>query len=450
MNISVIGLGKLGAPLAAVLAYKGHSVVGVDQNSRAVRLMNEAKAPVFEPGLDDLLRECQTRISATTDYQEAIAGTNVTFIVVPTPSDEHGGFSLRYVLAAAESVGRALRYKDSCHLVVLTSTVMPGATENEVRATLETHSGKCCGRDFGLCYNPEFIALGTVIRDMLNPDFILIGESDTYSGDLLASIYQDMCGNKPPIARMSFVNAELTKLAVNTFVTTKISYANMLAQVCERLPGADVDVVTSALGLDTRIGRKYLRGALGYGGPCFPRDNLAFSYLAHQLGTEAMLAEATDRLNRQQIIRLADLVLSNLPEGGRVAILGLAYKPNTNVIEESQGLELARNLLGCGLSVSLYDPAAMDNARVALGNDAVFAKSVSECTRQADVVVLTTAWEEFRALSPDDLNHSNRKPTVLDCWRILDRAQYEHVAEYIALGSGPAINERVAVASGSM
>ena len=441
MNISVIGLGKLGSCLASVLAHKGNMVIGVDLNVQTVRLVNMGKAPVFEPGLDVLIRRSQARLFATASYKEAIAKTDITFIVVPTPSEEHGGFTLRHVLAAAESIGKVLRHKDGFHLVVLISTVMPGATEGEVLPALEVYSGKRCGRDFGLCYNPEFIALGSVIRDLLNPEFILIGESDTASGDMLASIYHKLCDKPPLTARMNFVNAELTKLAVNTFLTTKISYANMLAQVCELLPGADVDIVTSALGLDSRIGAKYLKGAIGYGGPCFPRDNLALIHLARQLGIRAILAEATDQLNRQQITRLAKVLLHKLPKGGRVGILGLSYKPNTDIIEESQGLGLARHLLGCGVPVVLYDPAAMDNARHALGEDAVFARSIAECTRQVDVVVVTTPWDEFRNMSPGDLNYSNGRPTLVDCWSALDRVKFEQVADYITLGTGPRITQ---------
>lgn len=437
MRISVIGLGKLGAPLAAVLASKGYVVTGVDVDERSVRLINEGKAPVYEPGLEALIQASRERLSATRDYNCAIANTDTTFIIVPTPSDENGAFSLRYVLAAAEGIGRALSHKNAYHLVVLTSTVMPGATGGELLPALEAHSGKRCGEDFGLCYNPEFIALGSVIHDMLNPDFVLIGESDPRAGDMLAGIYQSLCDNNPPIARMNFINAELTKLALNTFVTTKISYANMLAEVCERLPGADVDVVTSALGLDSRIGRKYLKGAIGYGGPCFPRDNLAFIHLARRLGVQALLAEATDRLNRMQVLRLAEIVLSRLPPGGRVGILGLSYKPNTDIIEESQGVELARYLLDRGIPVVLYDPAAMGNARSVLGQGATFAPSAEECVRQADVVVLTTPWEELKAIVPSQLNYTNGRPVLVDCWRILDRRQYEPMADYVALGTGP-------------
>ncbi|MGC9025815.1 MAG: hypothetical protein ACP5NB_13475 [Chloroflexia bacterium] len=204
MRISVIGLGKLGAPLAAVLAYKGHEVIGVDVDERPIRLINEGKAPVYEPGLEPLIQASRERLSATGDYDLAVSTTEATFIIVPTPSDENGSFSLRYVLAAAGNIGRALRHKEGFHLVVLTSTVMPGATGGEVLPALEASSGRRCGRDFGLCYNPEFIALGSVIHDMLNPDFILIGESDPRSGDILSGIYHNLCENAPPIARMNF------------------------------------------------------------------------------------------------------------------------------------------------------------------------------------------------------------------------------------------------------
>jgi UDPglucose 6-dehydrogenase len=436
--ISIVGLGKLGVPMAACLAAKGFQVIGADLDSQKVKAINRSEPPVFEPGLSEVMSVGKDRLRATTDIESAVLASDVTFILVPTPSEPNGGFSLRYVVPACETIGRALRVKEkeSFHLVVVTSTVTPGNTGNEVKRVLEFHSGKRCGQDFGLCYNPEFVALGSVIADMLNPDFVLIGESDHRSGDMLVNIYKRLCDKNPKIARMSFVNAELTKLAVNTFVTTKISYANMLAQVCEHLPGADVDIVTSALGFDSRIGRKYLKGAVGYGGPCFPRDNLAFAQLARQIGARATLAEATDQLNREQVKRLADIVLSRLPQGGTVGILGVSYKPNTNVVEESQGLELARYLLSRRVPVTVYDPAGMENARLALGDGAILAASIPECTRRANVIVITTAWEQFRELSPNDLNHSNGRPTIIDCWRILRRDQYEPNANYMALGLG--------------
>jgi UDPglucose 6-dehydrogenase len=436
MNLSIIGLGKLGSPMAAVMAYKGISVVGVDVNPAFVTAIREGRAPVNEPGLAEMIQANHERLTATMDYEEAILATDVTFIIVPTPSGPDGKFSMRFVLSAAEKIGAALRRKPDWHLVVLSSTVMPGCTGGELLPALERHSGKKCGVDFGLCYNPEFIALGSVIRDMLNPDMILIGESDPRSGQILDAFYTGVCDSNPRIQRMNFVNAELTKLSVNTFVTTKISYANMLAQICETLPGADVDIVTSAIGCDSRIGQKYLKGALGYGGPCFPRDNVAFSAMARTNGVPALLAEATDQMNRRQVPRLAELILARLPEGGTAGVLGLSYKPNTEVIEESQGVELAKSLLAAGVKVAVYDPAAMDNAKPQLVGKVTFARNAAECVGLSDVVVITTPWAEFRAISPADLKADNGLPTVLDCWRVLSREIFQEVATYMTLGFG--------------
>ena len=433
-RISILGLGKLGAPFGACLAAKGFRVIGVDIDDEKIRSVNEGRPPVFEPGLEELMRASGARFRATRNCEDAVWNSDVTFILLPTPSQKDGGFSLSHVLPACTRIGRALRHKAGFHLVVLTSTVLPGSTEGEVKRTLEENAGAACGESFGLCYSPEFVALGSVIRGLLNPEFVLIGESDRCSGDLLVSLYRNLCENDPPIVRMGFVNAEVTKLALNTFVTTKITFANMLARICERLPGADVDVVTAALSLDSRIGGKYLKGAIGYGGPCFPRDNLALAFLARRLGAEATLAEATERANRRESWRLAMLVKSKLSAGRKVGILGLAYKPNTDVVEESQGILLAQALLADNVPVCLYDPIAGPNARKLLAGAAVFSTSAEECVQFADVLVIATPWEEFKRLSPAVLNGNGARKVVIDCWRLLDRRLYDGIAEYVPLG----------------
>ena len=434
-RVSVIGLGKLGAPIAACYAYKGHRVIGVDSNPDVVRLVNEGRAPVFEPGLQEMLGECRGRLWATVDCEKAVADSQISIVIVPTPSDDDGKFSLRYVLQACGRIGAALRGRADYHVVVVNSTVLPGATEGEIKPALERASGKRCGRDFGLCYSPEFVALGGVISNLQTPDFILIGESDPRAGDELARLIRTVCDNDPPVARMNIVNAEIAKLSVNTFITMKITFANMLARICERLPDADVDVVTHALGLDSRIGRKCLQGALGYGGPCFPRDNLAMSHLARGLGVSPTLAEATDAANRSQVSFLVEVVKSRLPAAGTVGILGLAYKPGTDVTEESQGLALAQVLLELGISVVTYDPAALDSARCSLTGPVTFASSLAECCRNVDVLVIMTAWEEFSRITPTDFD-GRRRPVIIDCWRILDPARFSERAEYVALGIG--------------
>jgi len=435
----VIGLGKLGSPLAACLAGKGINTVGVDVDPRKIEAINRGESPVHEPGMNEMLARAGGRLTATEHIEAGVCSSEVTFIVVSTPSEPNGGFSLRYVTPACEAIGRALAGKKDYHVVVLTSTVMPGTTGGPIRETLERVSGKKCGLDFGLCYSPEFIALGSVIRDFLNPDMLLIGESDLRAGSTLESLYLSVVENSPAVARMNWVNAEITKLAVNTYVTTKISFANMLARVAERLPGANVDVVTAALGLDTRIGSKYLKGAVSYGGPCFPRDNLAMSALARQLGAPADLSETVDTFNRGQVRWLAEVVESHLTNGGSVGILGLTYKPSTDVVEEAVGFLLAKELLRRGKKVIAYDPEGQKNTAKVLHDTVSFATKAEDCVRQCDVVVLATPWQEFSAIPPAQWSRPGNPRVVVDCWRVLKQIADQEGVRYIALGMGASV-----------
>jgi UDPglucose 6-dehydrogenase len=435
--ISVVGLGKLGVCLAACAASKGMRVMGVDLSPRTVALVNEGKPPVLEPGLTEMMEAHRERLKATHDMGLAVAGSSITFIVVPTPSEASGAFSLRYVVHAIEEIGRSLRNKNDYHLIVVVSTVLPGATQFGILPILEQASGKSCGTDFGLCYGPEFIALGDVLRGMLRPDFVLIGESDPRAGSRLEDWYLNFCENRPPICRMNWVNAELTKIAVNTYVTTKISFSNMLSGICERLPGADVDTVTNALGRDSRIGRRYLTGGLGYGGPCFPRDNQALAFTAKTLGCLATLAEATDAQNRSWCTSVVNRITTVVPRHKKVGILGLAYKPGTNVIEESQPLAIAQALTAQGYSLIVFDPHALDNVRLVLRDKVSYAGSVTECLKSAEAVVIAHPEEQFRKLRSSDFAQCEEPVVVVDCWRIL---QHELSScgwvRYVPLGVG--------------
>lgn len=436
-TISVVGLGKLGAPIAAAIASRGLGVIGVDVDRRVIDLIKCGQSPVKEPGLSELIQGNRERLTATSDYGKAVLASDITFITVPTPSGGRGGFSLRHVAQAAREIGRALRQKSGYHVVGLTSTVLPGATQFGVLPILEQESGKECGRDFGLCYSPEFVALGTVIRDFLSPDFVLVGESDERAGAKLEAFYDEVCLNSPRVARMDLVNAELTKIAVNTFVTTKITFANTLAELCEQLPGASVDVVTGALGLDSRIGTRYLKGGLGYGGPCFPRDNLALSFLARQVGRRAMLAECTDEANRGQGDRIAELVRAHSKPYASIAVLGLSYKPDSDVVEESQGLYLAQQLSEQGYRVTAFDPLAMENARRVLQDRVIYADSPETCVEGADTVVIANPDRAFASLEAENFRAGSEQVVVVDCWRILrERLEGADHVRYVGLGIG--------------
>lgn len=431
-DVSVVGLGKLGLCLAAILASRGFNVRGVDIDESKVQAVNAGGSPIYEPGLERLIKSNSGHLAATSRFQDAIPNTDATFVVVPTPSGKNGEFSLRFVLPAMRRIGELLAEKKRYHLVVLTSTVMPGSTEEHVRPLLERTSGRKCGLDFGLCYNPEFIALGDAIKGLAQPDFILIGESDEKAGEALSSIHRRVCTNSPPIERMNFINAEIAKIAVNSYVTMKMSFANTLAEISEKLPGADADRIASALGRDKRIGPAYLKGALGYGGPCFPRDNIAFSRFATRIGAQARLARTTHQVNLRQSERVVQLVLRIAPsDKARIGILGLSYKPRTNVVEESQALMIARRLGEMGLDVIVYDPASEEVARPLLGDLVYYARAARECVRTSDLCVIATPWDEFANLEAALF----RGKIVVDCWRLLERRLGE-TKGYFPIGRG--------------
>ena len=436
-RVSIVGAGKLGAPLAAAIASQGHHVAVNDADPRVIEALQAGRAPVTEPGLQTLIDAHRDRLRATTNIDEAVHASDITFVIVPTPSTEAGGFAVDAVDRAFREIGAALARKSEWHTVVLTSTVMPGATRALVPA-LEAASGRRAGDHFGVCYNPVFVALGTVVRDFLHPDLVLIGELDRRSGDHLEACYRDILG-APPAARMSFENAELAKLAINAFVTTKITFANMLADLCAALPGGDVDVVSDAIGRDTRIGRKYLTGGLGFGGPCFPRDNAALAVAAAALGVDAGLPLATDRLNRALADRTLAALQPNLRAGATVAVLGQAYKPGSDVIEASPALAITKALLESHgqLRVRVCDPLAGNAARAVLGERVVVSATPRECVRGADVVIVATPDPEFTQLSAADFGADGRRVVVLDYWRLLaERLSDASGIEYIAHGRG--------------
>ncbi len=437
-TISVFGLGKLGLPFAASWANRGFHVIGVDIQPELLKAIESGEVDDAEPPVATLLKKAGPMISVTGDLKEGAEKSDVSFVIVPTPSEPNGGFSTRYVEQVLEPIGRAIRGKEGFHIVSIVSTVLPGSSDEVLKPLLERLSGKVCGKDFGLCYNPEFIALGEVVRGLLAPDFVLIGESDAHSGEELSNMYKKFCENNPPIVRMSLWNAELAKISVNVYVTMKISFANTLASLCEQVPGGDVDVVTRAVGLDSRIGSKYLRGGLGYGGPCFPRDNRAFSYIAEKLSNNARLSRATDQINVDHTKQLSQRILESLRgvETPQVTILGLTYKPNTFVVEESAAIDIAKSLSENSVIVKCYDPAGMEQAMKRLPGKIQYASDVKESLSGSDFCVIATPWEEFKNLPPSIFLEKMRHPAVLDCWRILDRTKFlaNQRIRYLAVG----------------
>lgn len=430
-KISVIGLGKLGTPLLVTLASRGFKVTGVDLNKNFVEKIKKAKPPIDEPKIGGLLKTYRVNITATSNYPDAIKQTDISFVIVPTPSAKNGAFSNDHVLFAAKSIAKVLKDKKTFHLVAIVSTVIPGSMEGEIIPTLEKFSGKKAGVDFGVCYNPEFIALGSVVDNLLKPDLVLIGQLNIKSGDILESVYKNLCVNNPPIAKMNLVNAEITKISLNSFITTKISFANTIAQICSRQKGANVEEVTKTLGLDSRIGPKYLKGALPFGGPCFPRDNRAFAHFAKKLKLKAPLAEASDRVNTDLIKILAKEIAKHK---STIGILGLAYKKDTDVAEESAGVKLANQLSKAGKKVYVWDPKASKDAKKYLSPEIIVAKTLDECVQRAGLIAIATPWDEFRKINFSKFKNNPHKKTVVDFWKIIDRKKYLKFIDYKTVG----------------
>ncbi len=434
-NISSIGLGKLGLCSAACFASKGHHVIGVDSNEQHVDALRNGRCPIDETGLPALLAEAARHLEFTTDCGYAVQNSDITLITVPTPSDPDGRFSNAYIETVLDRMAPALKAKTVFHVIGIVSTVMPGTCERVFKPRLESLTGKVCGRDFGLLYNPEFVALGSVIHDFLHPDLVLLGASDDRTAQVGGDLYASVVESRPYHALMNLTNAEITKLSLNCYVTMKISFANELAAICERIPGADVDVVTTAIGADARVGRKYLKGGLGFGGPCFPRDNLAFQRCAEDAGTRAHLSPRVVEVNTGVVDRLLAMVAEHAPPGATVALLGLSYKPGTHIVEESQPVMLAEGLLDAGYVVRMHDPKALGSVSETLRGRGIYCNCPYDAVAGAAVVAMLTPWPEYQELDFDLLEErAGPAPLLIDCWRVHRNALFKKFT-YRAFGT---------------
>lgn len=434
-KISIVGLGKLGLPLMACFAARGFKVIGVDINENVVDAVNRGESPITETELAEVISEFKKNIRATQNHEEAIRETDISYVIVATPSDPKGNFSNAYVESALKSLAKSFgKSNKKYHLFVISSTVMPGSTEKRLIPLIEKHSGKKLNVDFGVCYVPDFVALGSVINNFLNPDLVLIGESNKFAGDQLIPIYQKFCKNEPHLARMSIISGEIAKIALNNYITLKISFANSLANLCEKIPGADVDAITKAIGADKRISPYYLKGGLSFGGTCFPRDVRAYLAFSHRHGYKAKLTKAAEEINKFQDNHLLEIVLKNLSFENmkKVSVLGLSFKPNTPVIVESPAVKFIDNLLKEGIKVTVYDPLAVDNTKNVFRDKIQYAKSVRECLSRSSCWVITTPDEKFKNI---DNGFVISKPTIIiDCWRILNPQSFSKGVKYIKWG----------------
>jgi nucleotide sugar dehydrogenase len=439
--ISIFGLGYVGLTTAACLASRGFKVICFDVDEVKVDAVNSGRAPFFEPKLDELLRRAveEGYLRAVKDPKIAILNSEVTFITVGTPSRDDGSIDLTYVESASRMIGEALRLKSGWHLVVVKSTVLPMTTENVVKRIIEEASGKSCGEGFGLCVNPEFLREGSAVEDTFKPDRIIIGEVDKRSGDFLEGIYRGFYGDGlPPIIRTTPVNAELIKYANNAFLAMKVSFINMIANLCQKIPGADVEVVARGIGLDKRIGSLFLKAGAGWGGSCFRKDIEALINFSRKMGVDLPIVEATLKVNETQpfkVVELAKELVGSL-ENRRISVLGLSFKPDTDDMRYAVSIKVINRLLEEGAKVIAYDPKAIPNARKIFGETIEYANSVEECLKGSECALIVTEWSVFKNLKPEEFIRLMKIPVVVDGRRMYDAKLFSSKLRFAAIGLG--------------
>ena len=433
MNIAIIGTGYVGTVTGTCFAELGHNVVCVDVDMAKVDQINAGIPPIHEPELPALLKKhVGKRLRATGDYNDAILNSEVTFICVGTPSGDDGHIDLSIVRSASKSIGKALaeRGVDSCpayHVVVVKSTVVPGTTD-EVVAPLIRENARC-GRYgggeevIGIAMNPEFLREGKAVHDFMNPDKIVIG-GDMRAVDTVVRLY----GNIPcEITRTDTKTAEMIKYANNSFLATKISFANEIGNICKKL-GIDVYEVMSAIGKDFRIEGQFLNAGAGFGGSCFPKDVKALIGRAGELGYDPLLLNAVIRINEEQPMRMVELLANRIGDvcNRRIAVLGLSFKNETDDIRESRSIPVIRELLNRGATVAAYDPLASENMREVFP-DVLYCDSAKDALEGADACMIMTEWAEFGSL--DQEFDAMRDVVVIDGRRMvsLDRGVYEGI-----------------------
>jgi UDPglucose 6-dehydrogenase len=440
-KISFIGMGYVGLCTAVCFANKGLQTIVSTKDPGKIKMVKKGIPPFYEPQLEGLLKKAikTKNLTAVVGRKQAILESDISYITVGTPSQPDGSVDLSLVEETSKEIGEALKEKTDGHLIVVKSTVPPGTTEDLVKKNIEKRSGKTCGRDFQLCFNPEFLREGNAIYDTLNPDYVVIGEFDKKSGDTLEQVCKQFYSkNTPPTIRTNLPTSELIKYANNAFLATKISFINTFANVCEKIPRADVTKVAEAIGKDHRINPYFLNAGLGWGGSCFPKDVKAFIAFSKRLGYDPILVQATSKANEDQIKFTMQKVQNELKtlKGKKIAILGLAFKPDTDDMREARSIKIIDQLLKQGARVTAYDPMATSNAKKILKERVHYASSAIKCLTKADCAILVTEWEEFKKLKPEDFAQNMRKPILIDGRRIYNPEKFSRKLRYIAIGLG--------------
>ena len=434
MKISIVGLGFVGLSLTSVLAARGNDILGIDVDKNKCENIQKGISPFFEPELEKLLKiGLRKKLKISTDIS-LIRNSDMVFVTVGTPQRSNGSIELSMIKNAVKSIGKVVKNDTRNPIIFIKSTVTPGTMQKIILPILEKESGKKAGKDFGLISNPEFLQESTAIRDTKFPHVVVLGGYQTKymkkAKKFFSKIHPDI-----PIVITNHQTTEMIKYANNSFLATKISFINQLSNICQNVPGANIDDIAKTIGLDPRIGRLFLNAGPGYGGSCLPKDMKALINFADKVGISPILLNAVEQTNKKQIQNIILLIKKTLGslESKQITILGTAFKPNTDDIRDSIAIELIKKLLKKKVNITVYDPKAIKNTKIIFGEKIKYANSISNSLKNSQCAIIMVHWKQFEKINNNSIRVMKRK-FIIDCRRVLLEKQLN--SEYHAIGIG--------------
>ncbi len=431
MKIAVVGTGYVGLVTGTCFAETGNDVTCIDIDKSKVEKLSSGQVTIYEPGLEKIFirNQKEGRLHFTTSLIEGIKDAKIIFLALPTPPGEDGSADLKYILGVAKDLGEILE-KDDYKIIIDKSTVPVGTSEkvhNAILKSAKEKQGIDISGTFDIVSNPEFLREGVAVDDFMKPDRVVIGTSSEKARKILGELYAPFVRQGNPIIFMDEKSAELTKYAANSFLATKISFMNEIAQLCEKV-GADVDMIRSGIGSDDRIGRRFLFPGIGYGGSCFPKDVQALEQSSREIDYDFKILKAVMQVNEKQKMHLVEKMktyFNNDLEGKKIALWGLAFKPNTDDIREASALTIINELINLGAKVCAFDPEAMLNVKQELGDKIEYTDNQYDALKDADALVIATEWSEFRAPDFNRMSSLLKDKVIFDGRNLFDLAQME-------------------------
>jgi len=434
MKIAVIGLGFVGLTLSSVLASKGITTIGIDSDRKKCSKIANGIPTFFEPNLENTLKKALKKKLSITNKLSSASNCDFIFVTVGTPQKKNGEIDLSSIKAVVRSVGKLISKNKKKPIILIKSTVIPRTTKNVILPILEKNSRKKAGKDFGLISNPEFLQEGRAIHDTIKPHVVVLGGYKTKFMKKTEKFFSRFNPNVPIIIS-NHQTVEMIKYANNSFLATKISFINQIANICQEIPDTNIDDVADTIGLDPRIGNLFLNAGPGYGGSCLPKDMKAIINLSSKIGVNPTLLTAVEKINKQQINYIVTLIKQNIGKikGKKLTILGVAFKPGTDDIRDSMGIDLVKRLLKLGAKIIIHDPKALENARKIFHDNIKYVKSVPSALKDCQCAIIMTEWKEYEKINNKTIKHMAKK-VIIDSRRIIYNKNLD--AKYFAIGLG--------------